>query len=244
MSRLVHAELLKLLTTRLLFWLGLLILALALLVISLNVSQDSASHASQPGAQRGVVAFAAVSALIALIVGIVAAAGEFAHGTAAHTFLAAPVRERVIAAKVVAVALAGLGLGLFAAIVSWALTALWLAGRSLPDHLLSREMLGLFLGVLGAAAIAGAIGVGFGSVVRRQTAAIVVALVWLLVGEPLLAVAHVQQYAPAHAIAAVVNAGRHNRELLDLGPGLGVALAYAAVFAVAGAVVVRRTDVS
>ena len=244
MTRLVHAELLKLLTTRLLLWLGLLILALALLVISLNVSQDSASHASEPGAQRGIVAFAAVSALIALIVGIVAAAGEFAHGTAAHTFLAAPVRERVVAAKVVAVAVAGLGLGLFAAIVSWALTALWLAGRSLPDHLLSHEMLNLFLGVLGAAPIAGAIGVGFGSVVRRQTAAIIVALVWLLVGEPLLAVAHVQQYAPAHAIAAVVNAGRHSSELLDFGPGLAVALAYVVGLWALGTVLVRRADVT
>lgn len=244
MSRLVHAELLKLLTTRLLLWLGLLIVALALLVTSLNVSQDSASHASEPGTQRGFVSFAAVSALIALIVGIVAAAGEYAHGTAAHTFLAAPVRERVVAAKVVAVALTGLGLGLFAAIVSWALTAIWLAGRSLPDHLLSHEMLDLFLGVLGAAAIAGAIGVGFGSVVRRQTAAIVVALVWLLVGEPLLAVAHVQQYAPAHAIAAVVNAGRHSNELLDLGPGLGVALLYAAGLCVLGTVLVKRDDVT
>jgi ABC-2 type transport system permease protein len=243
-TRLVHAELLKLLTIRLLLWLALLVLALAILVISLNVSQDSVANAAEPGTQRGIVSFAAVSALIALIVGIVASAGEYAHGTAAHTFLAAPVRERVVVAKVLAVALAGLALGLFAAVVSWALAALWLAGRSIPVHLLSRDMLDLFLGILGATALTGAIGVGFGSVVRRQTAAIVVALVWLLVGEPLLSVAHVQQYAPGHAIAAVVNAGHHSSELLDLGPGLAVALAYAVVLGVVGSVLVKRDDVT
>jgi ABC-2 type transport system permease protein len=243
-TRLVHAELLKLVTTRLLLWLGLLLLGLAILVISLNVSQDSATHAAEPGAQRDIVSFAAVSALIALIVGIVASAGEYAHGTAAHTFLAAPVRERVVAAKVLAVALTGLALGLFAAVVTWVLAALWLAGRSIPVHLVSRDMLDLFLGVLGASALTGAIGVGFGSVVRRQTAAIVVALVWLLVGEPLLSVAHVQQYAPGHAIAAVVNAGRHSSELLDLGAGIAVALGYALGLGALGTLLVKRDDVT
>lgn len=244
MTRLVHAEVLKLVTTRLLLWLSLLLLALTVLVISLNVSQDSASHASEPGGQRDIVSFAALSALIALILGIVASAGEYAHGTAAHTFLVTPVRERVVGAKVLAVALAGLGLGLFAAVSTWALAAIWLGGRSLPIHLFSRDMLDLFLGVLGASALTAAIGVGFGAVVRRQTAAIVVALVWLLVGEPLLSVAHVQQYAPGHAIAAVVNAGHHSSELLDFGPGLAVALAYAIGFGVLGSVLVKRDDVT
>lgn len=244
MTRLVHAEVLKLITTRLLLWLSLLLLGLAVLVISLNVSQDSASHAAEPGAQRSIVSFAAVSALIALIVGIVASAGEYAHGTAAHTFLTTPVRERVVVAKVLAVALAGLALGLFAAVSTWALAAIWLAGRSIPIHLFSHDMLDLFLGILGASALTGAIGVGFGAVVRRQTAAVVVALVWLLVGEPLLAVANVQQYAPGHAIAAVVNAGHHSSELLDLGPGLAVALGYALALGVIGSVLVKRDDVT
>jgi hypothetical protein len=105
-------------------------------------------------------------------------------------------------------------------------------------------MLDLFLGVLGASALTGAIGVGFGSVVRRQTAAIVVALVWLLVGEPLLSVAHVQQYAPGHAIAAVVNAGRHSSELLDLGAGIAVALGYALGLGALGTLLVKRDDVT
>jgi len=242
--RLVRSELLKLRTTRLLLWIGLLILALAVLVISLNIGQDSISHLEEPSAQHGVVSFAAISALVTLIVGILDSAGEYAHGTATQTFLVAPLRERVVAAKALAVALTGLGLGVFAAAVTWGMAALWLLGRSVPVHLVSRGMLDLFLGVLAAAAIAGAIGVGFGSLVRRQTAAIVVALIWLLVGEPLLSVASLQQYGPAHAIAAVVNAGSRSSELLAFGPGLALSLAYAAVFCVLGAAAEKRSDVT
>lgn len=242
--RLVRAELLKLVTTRLLLWLALLMAALAVLVISLEVSQASLHALRGADKQRDVLTFAGVAALVSLILGIVSSAGEYAHGTASHTFLVAPVRERVVAAKLLAAGLAGAALGLFTAALVWALVAVWLAGRSVPLELASRTSAELLGGVLLAAALAGAIGVGFGAVLRRQTPAIVVALVWLLVGEPLLAVAHVQRYAPGHAIAAVVNAGRHSGELLDLGPGVALALGYAAVLGVLGAVLVRRTDVA
>jgi hypothetical protein len=59
-----------------------------------------------------------------------------------------------------------------------------------------------------------------------------------------LSIAGVQEYAPGHAIAAVASAGTSTSELLGFWPGLLVALAYAAVFAVAGAVAVDRSDVS
>ena len=122
--RLVSAELLKLRTTRLLLWLGLLILGLEVLVIALHVSQNSVSELAQARSQRDVVSIAAVSALISLILGIVASAGEFANGTIGHTFLVAPVRERVAAAKLVAAAFAGAVLALAACVFAWALAAL------------------------------------------------------------------------------------------------------------------------
>jgi len=99
-------------------------------------------------------------------------------------------------------------------------------------------------GTLLAAAVAGGLGVGFGFLVRRQTAAIVVVFVWLLVVEPLLAIANVNQYAPGHAVASVVVAGTPSSELLSFWPGLLLALAYAVGFTVLGAVAVKRTDVA
>jgi hypothetical protein len=244
MTRLVASEALKVVTTRLLLWLGLLLLGLELLVISLHVSKDSLSSLGEARSQRDVVSIAAVSALMALIVGIVLAAGEFSHGTIAPTFLVAPVRERVVAAKLVVGALAGAVLALGAAAFAWALAALFLSLRSVPLHLGDGSALRVLGGTIAAAAIAGALGVGVGSLSRRQTAAIVFAFVWLLVVEPLLAIAGVQRYAPGHAIASVVEGGTQSSELLSFGAGLALSLAYVLAFAVVGALGVKAADIA
>lgn len=244
MTRLLHAELLKLATTRLLLWLGLLIVGFEVLVISLQVGHDSLESLAQPSSQRDTVSIAAVSALVALILGIVASAGEFTHGTISHTLLVAPVRMRVAGAKLAASALAGASLALASAAFAWVFAALLLKARSVPVHVFSGEALRLVLGMVVASALTGALGVGFGLLLRRQTAAIVVALLWLLVGEPLIAIAGVQRYAPGHAIASVVEAGHQGPDLLGFGKGLLVALVYVVVAAVLGAIALRQSDVA
>lgn len=244
MTRLVRAELLKLSTTRLLLWLGLLIVALEVLVIALHVSQDSLGSLAEPRNQRDVVSIAAVSALIALILGIVSSAGEFAHGTIGHTFLVAPVRERVAAAKLAAAALAGAALALVSCVFAWGFAALLLSARSVPVHLASGSSLRLVPGTIAAAAISGALGIGFGALVRRQTGAIVIALIWLFVGEPLLGLAGVEKYGPGHAIASVVEAGNQGSELLGFGAGLAVALVYVVVAGALGGDSLKRADIT
>jgi hypothetical protein len=243
-SRLVSAELLKLRTTRLLLWLGLLILALEVLVISLHVSKDSLQSLAGPDHQRDIVSIAAVSALISLILGIVSSAGEFTHGTIGQTLLVAPVRARVGGAKLGAAAVAGALLGLGSCVFAWGLAALLLRARSVPLHLGSGTSLRLVLGTILAAALTGAFGIGFGSLLRRQTAAIVIALIWLLVGEPLLGVARGERYGPGHVVASVVEAGNQGSDLLGFGAGLVVALVYVAAAAALGADALRRVDVT
>jgi ABC-type transport system involved in multi-copper enzyme maturation permease subunit len=243
MTRLLRAELLKLTTTRLLLWLGLLIVALEVLVIALHVAQDQLDSLAQPNSQRDVVSIAAAAALISLILGIVASTGEFVHGTISHTFLVSPVRERVAAAKVLVVALVGALLAALAAVFAWVFAALLLALRSVPNHLSDGGTVRLLLATILAAAITGALGVGFGSLLRRQTAAIVIALIWLLIGEPLLAIAHVDRYGPGHAVASVVEAGQQGSDLLGFGAGLGLALLYAGGAAVLGAISLKRADI-
>jgi ABC-2 type transport system permease protein len=242
--RLLRAELLKLLTARLLLWLALLTLGFVLLVTTLTAAQSSREDLASVNTQRDLVVIAGVSALVALVLGIVAAAGEYAHGTIAHTFLVAPVRERVVLAKLLAAALGGLALAVFAGAVSYGLAALWIAGRSGPSHLASWDTSAPLFGTLVAAAVSAAIGVGFGMLVRRQTAAVVLALVWLLVGEPLLATAGAQAYGPGHAVVSVVEAGRQGSELLEFWGGFAVALGYAVVLAVLGTLSVKGSDVT
>lgn len=243
--KLVRAELLKVRTTRLFFWLALLTLALEALVISLHVFRTSLLSLAEPRQQRDVVLIAAVSVLISLILGIVASAGEFAHGTIGQTFLVAPMRERVSAAKLSAAALAGAFLALVACAFAWALAALLLRVRSVPLHLGSGSAVRLALGTVLAAALAGALGAGFGAFLRRQTAAIVIALVWLFVAEPLLlGLAGVLRYGPGRAITSVVEAGNQSSDLLGFGAGLGVALVYVAVAGALGTLSLLRSDIT
>lgn len=244
MIRLVRAELVKLSTTRLLLWLGLLIVALSAFVTSTTILSNQNSTLATLSEQRSIVQFAAVGAVIALIVGIVLAAGEYSHGTIAHTFLVAPVRERVVAAKLIAGAIVGVLLTGFAELVTWAIAAAWLSGKSVPFFLDTRPILTAYVEILGAGALAAVLGVGLGALLQRQTASIVLALIWLLVGEPVLGIAGVQEYAPGHSIAAVALARSGGGELLTFWHGLLIALGYAGAFAAAGVVAVGRSDVN
>lgn len=242
---LIRAEVLKLRTTRLILWLALFIFGLLALIVSVNASPArSAFELSQAQNQRDLLTTAAVSTVVALILGIVASTAEYAHGTVTQTFLVAPIRERVVAAKLAAAMVVGIALAAFAGVVALGLTAVWLSARSIPSQLGSWDTLAPLGGVLVASALAAAIGVGFGALVRRQTAAIVVALVWLFVGEQLIQISGKQRYAPGRAIASVVEAGHQGGDLLRFWPGLLLAVVYAVVLGVLGAVATARSDVT
>src|SRR5207247_871613 len=114
----------KLTTTRLQLWLALLILGLLALLVSITAGSKSADELARVGDQRSLVSYAAIAALISMILGLVSAAGEYAHGTVNHTFLATPVRERVVGAKLITAAAAGVAVGLFSLVVAYLLTAI------------------------------------------------------------------------------------------------------------------------
>jgi ABC-2 type transport system permease protein len=241
--RLVRAELLKARTTRLLLWLALVVLCLTALIVSVTVPSTATIDLVGRDEQRSIADIAAVGALMAVILGIVVAAGEYVHGTVEQTFLVTPVRERVVAAKLAAAAIVGALLAVFAEVVTWLVAAAWISSKPVPFQLATSAVLTMYLGILAAAAIAGAIGVGLGALLRRQTAAIVIVLIWLLVAEPVLALTRLERFLPGHALAAMAGAsdGGH---LLDFWPATIVALVYAGAFATVGAVVVRRADVT
>jgi hypothetical protein len=103
----------------------------------------------------------------------------------------------------------------------------------------------VFLGILIAAPLAGALGVGFGAIVRSQGSGIGISLVWLLIGENIVTVMSqsVAKYTPGRTFAALASGENGSHDLLGRGAGGLAAVAWAAFFVAAGLLVFLGRDV-
>lgn len=124
--------------------------------------------------------------IFAIILGIMLMSGEFRHGTAVATFLTAPKRGTVLANKL---AIAAIGGTLLMVISTGAGIAGGLIGMSFYPEAASPSS-NIFLNTMVAAVVSGAVlgivGVAIGTLVRNQILAIVGALVYLFVIDPIL----------------------------------------------------------
>jgi ABC-2 type transport system permease protein len=239
-TALIHAELLKLRTTRLVPGLLLGLVGLVVLFVVAHVTQNSAEalDASPEDAFSG----AAAAVILVLLVGVTVTAGEWRHNTITATLLVAPVRERVLAAKLVAALVMGFAFGVAAiavnVLIAW--PALSAKGAQVsPFDEPAMKVLGATL--LGCALWA-ALGAAVGAVTRNQVSAIVGAVVWFLIAEPLVGslLDDVGRYLPGAALGDIFGNGGG---LSRLG-GTAVSLAWIAAIGAVGAVLVVRDDVS
>ena len=236
MTALVRSELLKVRTVRTFLWITLASVAL-IVIASISVSASSGTIQSAAD-DRSVARIAAVALIFALIGGIVVMAGESTHGTITQTLLVIPVRERVVLAKVVVAALIALALAVLAELLVLVITV---PGASLNFH--NARL--VFLGVLIAAPLAGALGVGLGGVVKSQGSGIGVSLVWLLVGENIVTLmSHsAARYTPGRAFAALASGERTGHDLLGMSTGAAASVVWGAVFVAAGLLTFLGRDV-
>lgn len=276
MTRLVRAELAKLLTTRLWWGMGLALLlsgvALAALVAFFLV------HGSVPGLGDGLeitdvlpelalarmvyTGAAQIGYLLTLVVGVVAVGQELRHRTATTTFLAEPRRGRVVAAKAVALAAAGLAGGVL--LVAGALLGggTVLALGDLPVLPEAGLLLRTLLLQVVALALWALIGLGAGVLIPHQVAALFVAVAAAWIVEPLLGWGltfldwgdGLAQYFPGRATLAAMDVysdiDPHIAEAMGASPeqlpwwgGLLVLSGYAAVMTLVGIWLTRRRDV-
>jgi ABC-2 type transport system permease protein len=241
---LLHSELLKIRTTRTIVWylLGLVV------IVGISVAGQVANAPDEvlEGAQGfiDIVHAAAWASFLALLFGIIGLGGEYRHETITQTFLATPIRDRVVATKVVVYAGAGFLLGVFAVAVTVAMGLPWLGARQVDTTLLDREVGLVVLGVLAAAALWGALGSAFASVVPNQVGAIVLALVWLLIVEPLLGslVEEIAPYSPGGAARGLMR--MEGDDVLSMWAAAAVTLGYVLALAAVGARFVIRRDVT
>jgi ABC-type transport system involved in multi-copper enzyme maturation permease subunit len=240
----LRAELVKATTTRLLLWYAVGLLGFLVLALSIHIATDDPGNLAELSAQRSIFEVAGLVAVVAVLIGAVLMTGEYAHGTINQSFLAVPARERLLAAKLGAVLLVVLALAVLTDVATLVIVELWFRGRGVTLHVGSGTIAPL-LGALGASLLAGAIGLGLGALLRRQTGVIVAILLWLLIGEAVInAAGSVARYSPGHVLGAVVGAhaaGSHDS--LAVWAAVAAGLVYAAVFCAAGLLATLGSDV-
>jgi hypothetical protein len=184
--------------------------------------------------------------LFAALLGAMSVTTEIRHGTIRPTFLVAPRRGRVVAAKVSVSILIGAGFGLVAGSVAAAAGTAALRARGIDVQLDPRDHVLLVVGSAGAAALWAGIGVGLGALVRNQVPTLIGICAWLLFVEGLLVgdvggLGDVGRLLPGAAAAAM--SGQDPGTLLAPAVGLVVLASYAAVTALAGSLAISRRDV-
>lgn len=123
-----------------------------------------------------------------LLVGLLAAAGEFRHGTVVTTRLVQPRAGRVLGSKVVALAIAGLAVGVLMEVFAGTAGALLLASRGVSIEPLSHGVPQVAVLVPVLLALHAAIGVAVGSLLRSTAAAVGTTMVWVFVVEGVIPV--------------------------------------------------------
>jgi ABC-type transport system involved in multi-copper enzyme maturation permease subunit len=246
----IRAELLKQRTTRTTVGLTVALLVLVCFVVLLHGFEVPVSRAADQSGQMRIFGWGELGALFAALLGALSITGEFRHGTARPTFLATPRRSRVLAAKLVAVALAGVVFGIAAEALAIGLGSAILSVRGIPVRLDGGNYTQLVLGGVVAAALWAPLGLGLGALVRNQVASLIGLCAWLLFVENLLIgqLPSVARYLPGAAAAAIAGSTITGEVPTDpplLLPVLGVLLlvAYSAVATVAGMVSTERRDV-
>ena len=190
MIRPIRVELLKLRTTRLSY--GLLATAAGLTALF------SVIEAARAGSVKGVeplytaagldtvLAGGVFALILAAVFGVTVSSGEFRHATATQTYLAAPRRGRVLAAKTVAGACGGAVFGLVGYVIALGVGLAFVAARgyhvAVGDATLARYGIGHVV----AAALMAAVGVALGSLIRSQLAGIIIVFVETIVLESVL----------------------------------------------------------
>jgi ABC-2 type transport system permease protein len=182
-ARLTRAELRKLATTP--AFLITLVTAVALDVIvvvdTAVAGRNGAAPLGTDAATYQMLKLGAVCCVAMLVLGIIAAGGEYRHRTIIPAMLITPRRGALVAAKAIAVAVAGVvltgltfGLGLATVVAEL---------HAHGVHHLPPGTTGMFAGSVAAAVLFGLIGVALGYIARSTVAAVVGAVGWVLFAE-------------------------------------------------------------
>jgi ABC-2 type transport system permease protein len=234
--RLVDAEIFKLRSTRTFYGLMAGALGFVLVIGLLAALLDTETPQLQD-----LMMISFFPQLIALVLGILAVTSEFRHGTITPSLLVSPWRARLMLSKLGATLVISLALGL---VVSLLITAIVAVAGGDTDRTSA-----LIAGGTLVTMLYGALGVGVGALIRNQVGALIGALVYLLLLEGLIGlIPGVRRVLPEYGITGAASAlsgtDPSNTDLLDQLPGGLLLAGYAALFVIAGILVMQRRDVT
>ena len=244
-SRLVRAELRKLVTTKMPWGFLAVLLVIAGIdaaVVAFGTDMDgSKTFISTSADQLSLMAFAFNAMLGTALFGAIASAREYGHGTVVPTFLTAPRRHRAVLAQFIAVMLGGAALALLGQAMIIAAVAAALPSTEYGLMVSTGEVLQLLAASTVAGACGALLGAGIGVLVRNLGGAVTAAVLVLFVLPPLAVqlVTEALSWIPTTLFAVVSGVSTE----VSLWAALLAVTVWAVVPAAAGLLAVERRDV-
>ena len=208
-ARLARAEARKLFTTRALpiSFAGAIALTLVSVVLqAATAGQQGKAPLGTDASTYQLLKIGIVPCLVMLVMGVLAAGGEFRHRTIVPALLATPRRGRVFAVKVLVIAAVGaafsaitFGIGLGAVVAE-------LSAHHL--HHLPNGTGGLYAGAVIASTCFGMIGVALGALTRNTVGAVVAVIAWTILIEQIIlqaVVPSIEKWLPTHAAVVLTS---------------------------------------
>jgi ABC-2 type transport system permease protein len=181
--------------------------------------------------------------ILLLLFGLVGAAGEYRHRTAAAAALAARSRSRILIARAGSYAAAGTAIAAVMVALTLAVGLPLLGGEPGPD-LGTEDVAAVAAGSLLAAALSAVIGVAVGSLIRNQVAGVVGALILAFLGMEMLAAVREDAVGFTPYGSAAILAGDPGGGTLSSGAAVVVLAGWTLPLLFAAVVAERRRDLA
>lgn len=263
----IRAEWLKMRTTAVpwvLTGIALVVNALLILAIFLDRGQDNGDGNGPGGATvvsagyivphtvqqlRNLVGAGFPGYLFALLLGVLCVTTEFRHKTVTTSFLVTPRRPEFVGAKLMTCALMGAALAVVMLVATVIGGGLTLAARGGSFSDMARQIPAVAPGMILVFALFAILGVGIGSVLTNQVAAIIVTLGWFVILEGILVnlVHSAERWVPTGAAAAASSLTRGQGArfgLFNWWEGTLLMLLYGLAFAIVGSLILTKRDIT
>jgi ABC-2 type transport system permease protein len=249
MTAQLRSEWIKLRSTRLLYGLAGIHLAVSLLQVALIFVNAGRINTPSLGTTESFLRFVATSSYgsyVALILGILLVGNEHRHQTISATYITQPARAVVLTAKAVLGGAAGAAVSAIGLAATAALVVPLLTAKGVPIDVAHGRYLMAVAGTVLAAGVYGLLGVGLGALVKNTTAALGAAVGYALIVENVLvAVAFpgLGPWLPGGAVNALVGATPTAAGYSSPAIAAAVLAVYGVVVLALGFVATTRRDV-